>query len=117
MSAMMAVSDENSITQESSPTSISEPSQPVSNQNSSSTTAGELPQDNPALTQAFSRTLEESLPGIFAAVRGYPVVSPPSRFAPSRFAPKSIRPKSFRPQVITCQFVFVRIPQNLLNIR
>jgi hypothetical protein len=56
MSAMMAVSDENSIAQESSPTSISEPSQPVSSQNSSSsTTAGELPQDNPALTQAFSR--------------------------------------------------------------
>ena len=47
----------------------------------------------------------------------YPVVSPPSRFAPSRFAPKSNRLKSFRPQVITCQFVFVRIPQNLLNIR
>jgi hypothetical protein len=78
MSAMMAVSDENSITQESSPTSISEPSQPVPNQNSSSTTAGELPQDNPALTQAFSRALEESLPGIFAAVRAQVGGSPSS---------------------------------------
>lgn len=75
---MMAVSDENSITQESSPTSISEPSQPVPNQNSSSTTAGELPQDNPALTQAFSRALEESLPGIFAAVRAQVGGSPSS---------------------------------------
>lgn len=78
MSAMMAVSDENSIAQESSPTSISEPSQPVSSQNSSSTTAGELPQDNPALTQAFSRALEESLPGIFAAVRAQVGGSPSS---------------------------------------
>ena len=65
MSAMMA-------------TSISEPSQPVSSQNLSSTTAGELPQDNPALTQAFSRALEESLPGIFAAVRAQVGGSPSS---------------------------------------
>ena len=78
MSAMMAVADENSIAQESSPTSISEPTQPVSSQNLSSATAGELPQDNPALTQVFSRALEESLPGIFAAVRAQVGGSPSS---------------------------------------
>lgn len=58
-----AVADKNSITQKSSPTSISEPSQLAPNNYLSSTTAVELPQDNSALTQAFSQELGESLIG------------------------------------------------------
>ena len=82
MSAMIASLDENSSARESSPTPISEP---IANHNSSSVTTGELPQDNPALTQAFSRALEESLPGIFAAVRAQ-VGGNPSSAAPGLVA-------------------------------
>ena len=82
MSAMIASLDENSSARESSPTPISEP---IANHNSSSVTTGELPQDNPALTQAFSRALEESLHGIFAAVRAQ-VGGNPSSAAPGLVA-------------------------------
>ena len=82
MSAMIASLDENSSARESSPTPISEL---ISKHNSPSVTTGELPQDNPALTQTFSRALEESLPGIFATVRAQ-VGRNPSSAAPGLVA-------------------------------
>lgn len=60
---------ENSITRESLLTLISEPSEALPNSNLRSTAVVELPQDDPALMQAFFQVLEESLLCIVAALR------------------------------------------------